>query len=498
MSEIRESRCQIAFGSFIVDPVRRQLFRDGVPAPITPRAFDTLVVLISGRGRVVEKAELMRALWPDTVVEEINLNVQISTLRKALGEHPNDHRYIVTVPRRGYAFVADVLEIPAEADERAPIEAPTVEQEPGPNGTGALAWTRFRPSGRAVVATAVMVLLALVGLPMLVRQLSGRPAAANHAVRFYQSVDPEAYAAYLRGRQHWNRRTDHDLRIAVEYFRRAVEVEETAALAWSGLADSYAMLSIHGGLPPDEAFAKARDAAERALAIDEQLSEAHVSRGGVLMRYDRDFHGARDEFERAIELDPGNATAHHWYGELLMQAGESEAAIERLRHASQIDPLSLIVQSDLAWALYYGRRYDEADEQARRVLWIDSSFRPARQCLALVLVQRGEHAEALEECAKADLSSSAIAGTALVGLNEMQRARTILQRLRWSYRRGNKGAYAAARMFASLGEPASAVRWLRHAVRAREGQVAYLAIDPSLDSLRSEPGFQRLLAELAT
>lgn len=630
MSETQERRPRFAFGPFVVDPLRRRLLRDGETIPITPRAFDTLVVLMEGRGRVVEKDELMRALWPDTVVEEINLNVQISTLRKALGEQPNDHRYIVTVPRRGFAFVADAHELPNDGpDASRGLESAPDPGSAVPPPAPRTAAVRARRRGlRLAALTVASLLLSVVALPLafqsgflatdrdvrasiavlpfrtlgevddasfgvgltdaLITQLgsvdnlqvrpttsvlafaasSTDPVAAGRELNVRTVLDgkiqsvanrlrvtvqlldvrdgstiwsetfdsdragvfelqdaiagriarslslqlasvdgtkdvsrrqnPEAYALYLRGRFHWNRRTDQDIRIAVEYYRRALAIDDGFALAWSGLADSYALLSVFGGLPPDEAFSKAREAADRAVALDENLAEAHTSRGGVLMRYDRDFTGARREFERAIELDPKYATAHHWLGEMLMMQRESDAAIERLSEAARIDPLSLVVQSDLAWALYYARRYDEADAQCRRALWLDSSFRPARQCLALVLVQKGEHAEALAECAKADLSGSAIAGAALVGLGREQQARAILQQLRWNYRRGKKGAYAAARVFAALGEPASAVRWLRHAVRAREGQVAYMAIDPAFDSLRGESGFQRLLSELST
>ena len=628
MSDLHDLRRRLAFGPFTVDPMRRRLLRDGESVPITPRAFDTLLVLMDGRGRVVEKDELMRVLWPDTVVEEINLNVQISTLRKALGEQPNDHRYIVTVPRRGYAFVAEVLEVPDEApavsiEPQASPELGPVERPAAPHPVSV---RMTRRGMRFAAVSAASLLLAVIALPLafqsgisatdrrergsiavlpfrtldsvdddsfsvgltdaLITQLgtvddlqvrpttsvlafaasSTDPVAAGRELKVrtvldgkIQSVDnklrvtvqlldvhdgstiwsetfdtdragvfelqdaiagriarslslrltsigrntdasrsqnPEAYALYLRGRFHWNRRTDQDIRIAIEYYRRAIAVDGSFALAWSGLADSYALLSIYGALPPDEAFSKAREAADRAVALDDSLAEAHTSRGGVLMRYDRDHYGARREFERAIELDPNYATAHHWFGEMLMMQHESDAAIERLTEAARVDPLSLSVQSDLAWALYYARRYDESDTQCRRALWLDSSFRPARQCLALVLVQKGEHAEALNECAKADLSGSAIAGAALAGLGREEQARAILQQLRWGYRQGNKGAYAAARVFAALGEPASAVRWLRHAVRAREGQVAYISIEPAFDSLRSDPGFQQLLSEL--
>lgn len=630
MNETHELRARLAFGPFVVDSVRRRLLRDGETVAITPRAFDTLVVLLEGRGRVIEKDELMRTLWPDTVVEEINLNVQISTLRKALGEQPNDHRYIVTVPRRGFAFVADVRELPDDVPTaKGGPESVAEPGHPAPPAVPRTRAVRVRRRGlRLVAVTVASLLLAVIALPLvfrsgflatdpairasiavlpfrtlgevddasfgvgltdtlitqlasvdnlqvrpttsvlafaasstdpvaagrelkvrtvldgkiqsvanrlrvtvqlldvhdgstiwsetfdsdragvfelqdaiagrIARSLSLRLTSADHTANPPRGQNPEAYALYLRGRFHWNRRTDQDIRIAVEYYRRALAIDDGFALAWSGLADSYALLSIYGALPPDEAFSRAREAADRAVALDENLAEAHTSRGGVLMRYDRDFAGARREFERAIELDPKYATALHWFGEMLMMLGESEDAIERLTEAARIDPLSLIVQSDLAWALYYARRYDESDAQCRRALWLDSSFRPARQCLALVLVQKGENAEALAECAKGDLSGSAIAGTALVGLGREQQARAILQQLRWSFRSGNKGAYAAARVFVALGEPASAVRWLRHAVRAREGQVAYLAIDPAFDSLRKEPGFQRLLSELSS
>lgn len=632
MSALHDRRRLLAFGPFVVDPVRRRMFRDGEPAPITPRAFDTLVVLMEGRGRVVEKEELMRTLWPDTIVEEINLNVQISTLRKALGEQPNDHRFIVTVPRRGFAFVADVVEVPEDDPvPSADAEIESVVVTPATRRTAFMAsiaavGQAIRSRGRIAMAMVASLLLVLFLLPLVMqsgisatdrsarasiavlpfrtldgiddasfgigltdaiitqlgtveeltvqpttavlacatsstdpvaagrelgvrtvldgkiqsvqdrlrvtvqlldvqdgstvwsetfdanragvfdlqdaiasriaRTLSLRLAAVDRPTVASRSQNPEAYTLYLRGRFHWNRRTDQDLRIAVDYYRRAIAIDERCALAWSGLADSYSLMCIYGSIPPEEAFSKAREAADRAVSLDDALAEAHTSRGGILMRYDRDFDGARREFERAIELDPQYATAHHWFGEMLMIRRDSNAAIERLTEAARLDPLSLIVQSDLAMAYYFGRRYDEAEAQCRRTLWLDSGFRPARQILALVHVQNARYVEALDECAKADFSGSAIAGVALVGLGREVEARAILQRLRSNYRQGGKGAYASARVLMALGEPASAIRWLRHAARAREGQSAYVGIEPAFDALREEPGFRRLLADV--
>src|SRR5205085_2189901 len=158
--------------------------------------------------------------------------------------------------------------------------------------------------------------------------------------------DSEAYQDYLRGRYFWNKRTEDGFPKAVTYFSQAIERDPTYALAYSGLADTYALMSDYSILPPNEAMPKARAAAERALALDPQLAEAHTSLAFVRMAYDWKWDEAGQEFQRAIELNPNYATAHQWYASYLVQVGRFGEALSEIRHAQELDPLASIISAN--------------------------------------------------------------------------------------------------------------------------------------------------------
>jgi tetratricopeptide (TPR) repeat protein len=240
----------------------------------------------------------------------------------------------------------------------------------------------------------------------------------------------------------------------------------------------------------------ARAAALEALAIDETLSEAHASLGYVLMRRDRDFDGARREFERAIELKPGYATAHHWYGCLFTLLGETDRALECLRRAERIDPLSVIVRSDVAWALYFGRRYDEAAAQCANVLRFDAGFRPARRCLAQIHIQRGRYEDALTECRIAGISDSVTAGVALARAGRTAEALAIVTRHRQAFKAGRQAAFQAAWILTALDDKRKALLWLDKSFAAGEERIGYIRVEPGFDDLREEAAFKDLLARL--
>src|SRR6266478_6221280 len=217
------------------------------------------------------------------------------------------------------------------------------------------------------------------------------------------TVNPEAYELYLKGRFFWNKRTGADLLKSIDYFKQAVEKDQKYALAYAGLADAYVLLPPYGAASPSESFPQAEAAARKALELDDTLAEAHTSLGQFLLFYDLDFAGSTMEFERALSLDPNYATAHHWYGGggPLLALGQFDRAIKEGKRAVELDPLSLINNSDLGWLYFNARRYNEAEAQARKTLEMDSHFYLAHYYLGEVLQFKGQLTEAIAEYKKA-------------------------------------------------------------------------------------------------
>jgi TolB-like protein/DNA-binding winged helix-turn-helix (wHTH) protein/Tfp pilus assembly protein PilF len=197
-------------------------------------------------------------------------------------------------------------------------------------------------------------------------------AALEHA----KAVNPEAFQAYLAGRYFWNKRTGDGLKKAIDYFNQAIEKDPNYAQAYAGLADAYALSGDweYGILSPEDAFPKAKAAATKALALDDNLAEAHTSLAFVLDLYDWDWESAEQEYKRAIALNPGYATAHHWYAWHLIVMGRNSEALAESRKAESLDPLSPIISADLADALCVAHLYDESVQQSRKTLEMHPYF----------------------------------------------------------------------------------------------------------------------------
>src|SRR5215204_358915 len=393
------------FGPFRLHPLRRVLLRDGCPVALTAKVFDTLLVFVERRGRVLAKDELMAALWPDTAVEENNLTQHVSMLRKALGER----RYVVTVPGRGYSFVEPVREVAAVGCEERSAGR---RDESVPAGTAANAAGASRPPRSAlalalcvavVAAAAAAFLWAGRGAPGQSREARPpRPEEARRARRHTTEVF-EAREAYLRGRYFWNKRNPEGVEKSVEHFRRAIDLDPTYAAAYAGLADAYSVLGNYryGSLPADECLRRAAAAARKAVEVDEELAEAHASLALVRAYQDYDPEGAEREFRRAIELGPSHATAHHWYSDFLAMLGRNEEALAEASRAAELDPLSPIISTTVGERLFFARDYERAAERLRRTLELDPDFIQARFFLGLVYVRQGRRAAAVAELSHA-------------------------------------------------------------------------------------------------
>jgi tetratricopeptide (TPR) repeat protein len=385
------------------------------------------------------------ALWPDSFVDENNLNQNVFVLRKALGEGP----YIETVPRRGFRFTAEVREIET-------VPRPRTE----------------RRSRRFHYVAALIATLAVAAALTAFRLRTSPPATGQVSA---------AREAYLKGRHHWNRRTAADSATAAEYFRTAVESDPQFAEGWAGLADAYNFLNQ---------APRARIAAQRALELNERLAPAHAALGNVSMFHDFDAPAAERHLRRAIELDPSYATAHQWHAFALAAQGRLEEALVAIESARALEPTSLAINTDVATILYYARRYDDAILQLRRTMELEPHFAQSRHVLALVYARKGMHSQALAEIAEtAATSDQSIEFRLLAGHRDALRRLHELEREPDARVRGVSN-YAMARAFAAAGDGASAVRSLKRAFSAREGDLLLLRVDPAFDGVRDEPALK--------
>ncbi len=315
------------------------------------------------------------------------------------------------------------------------------------------------------------------------------------------SENADANRFYLTGRYHWNKRTVADLAKGIEYYEKALEIDPDYALAYSGIADCYQLLAEYLAVFPKEAFPQAKEAAIKALEIDNRLAEAHTSLAYTLAFYDWTSDQAEDEFKRAIELDPNYATAHQWYAELLAAKGRFGEAESEFEKALQLDPTSLIIQSDVASFLYLTRRNDEAIKEARKIVDLDPGFAYAYVVLWLALDKEGLK----EEAAKAFITATELFGEK----PEANELRTVLERngivAMWRRRlrqidtptrRKSFSAVWRAMFHLRIGEKQKAIDWFETAYERRERWVVNLKHSPDVDALRDEPRFKALLSEI--
>ncbi|HEX5731601.1 MAG TPA: tetratricopeptide repeat protein [Blastocatellia bacterium] len=574
------------FGPFRIDRADRILLCKGAAVQLTPKVFDTLLALVENSKRLVEKGDLMEAVWPDSFVAESSLTFNISILRKALAEH-DDRQYIETVPRRGYRFVAEVTESPKEQTSAEKEEAGQALTEAAPKTIAILPFRSLIPDieyqylglGMADVlitrlgsikkllvrpTSAIVKYDNLEQDPILVghelgvdtvlegtiRRLGERLRVTVQLVdvqkkspvwaekldekftdifavedsiaekltpalmltlnaeeirqikrRFTESA--EAYHAYLKGRYYWNKQTPEGLQKSVEHFERAIATDPNYAPAYAGLADAYNLIGTWGGVAPTQVLPRAKALAQRAIEIDETIAEAHSALGGAMAMYDWDWPGSEKEFKRAIELNPGYATAHHAYAmAYLLPLGRLDDALAEIKHAQELDPVSLFINASAGMVLNYMGKYDEAIEQLERVLELEPNYYLSHWCLGYGYEGKGCYKEAIEAYQKARiLSGGSSSTTRSLGhlyavLGKKEEARTLLNELEEASRHNYVSPYDIAGIYAGLGEESKAIEWLKKACREHAGALVWLKIDNTFKSFRSEPRFRELLEQI--
>jgi TolB-like protein/DNA-binding winged helix-turn-helix (wHTH) protein/Tfp pilus assembly protein PilF len=625
----------LRFGTYEVSLQSGEVRKAGLRIRVQQQPMKLLEILLERPGEVVTREELCSRVWPNENFGDFDLalNIAIGKLRSALGDSAENPRFIETLPKRGYRFIADVSVVDGELRPKRPgsasgdlpeaepadttlVVAPTRQlwpglriivavalalslpilafwlfhsREPAPTGIQSLAVLPLENlSGdaaqnyfadgmtdelitdlaqisalRVISRTSVMVYKgARKPLPQIAHELnvdavvegtvlrSGdqvritaqlidastdkhlwsqsyegelrdtlalqkRVAGAiadqirinltpqeRAALKSLKAVNPEAYESYLKGRYFWNKRTSDGLKVALAYFKQAVEEDPKYTQAYSGLADTYALLGDwqYAVMTPKEAFPKAKAAAIKALELDNTLGEAHNSLAFVLDGFDWDLDAGGIEFRRAIELNPGYATAHHWYAWHLSLLGRYDEAIAEMRKAENLDPLSLIINADLAELLVLAHSYDESIRQSRKTIEMDPNFALAHNQLGQAYLQKHMYDQAIAELQRAvqlsggSPTSIANLARAYVASGKRSEAMKLLSNLKKRSNSNYSNAAEIAMIYASLGDVDQAMNWLEKAYDERFNPGVLLR--PGFDPLRSDTRFQNLVRRI--
>jgi DNA-binding winged helix-turn-helix (wHTH) protein/tetratricopeptide (TPR) repeat protein len=481
---------QRLFAGYTLDRGRGTLLVDGKPLHLRPQAYELLSYMAAQPGRLVSKDELISHVWHGRAVGDDSLVQCLRDVRTALG--PQGASAIRTVRGRGYIFEPPA--VPASA--APPAEPVTLGSEPTP------APPSFLPRRLGLLLLIGWLLaLAVVGYRYL-QKTRNTPDEPGQSLGSGYRPDGDAQLLYLRARHHHRLATEPEVLTAIGLYEQAIAVDARHALAHAGLAEAWRVLAIVGQVPSKDAFPQAKAAADRALALDEGLVEAHVALGWIGFSFDRDWAGAERELKRAIELDPASTDAHRAYAHLLSNMGRHEEAILEIARAREKDPRGLLVRTLEAQFLFYAGRYDDAEDRLRRTLEMDPDFWPAHQGLGRVLLLRDQRPAAIEAFRKArELSGGAPEPTtqlayALAASGASNEAVGLLHELENRSTTGYVPFYSFAMIANGLRDRERALLELDRSVEAREVQATFIKIDTRWNWLRADLRFDALMRRI--
>jgi TolB-like protein/DNA-binding winged helix-turn-helix (wHTH) protein/tetratricopeptide (TPR) repeat protein len=615
---------RLRFGVFQLDPTTGELLRAGRQVRLQEQPFKILMLLLERPGELVSRDDLRRQLWPaDTFVDfDDGVNAAVKKLRFALGDSSENPRFIETIPRRGYRFIAPVAPVVDTAPRQVVDESTSSPHARFPASGKALAVglalfvtaaiaavtliNTEAPSERSSDLSAIRSLVVLPlknvsndpaeqyfadgmteelttriaslgglrvisrtssmqyketrkSLPQIASELSvdavvegsvlrsdgrvritARLVQANtdrqlwaesydrderdvlklqnevardiaHNVSLSvrsasaertpvaRTVHPDAHQSYLRGRYRWHTRRWDELQSAIGDLERAISIEPEYALAYAGLADVYLVLPLLGGVTQEEAYPKARAAAEKALALDPGLAEAHNSNAYVRLYLDWDFAGAERGFRKAIELNPSYATAHQWYAELLSFQGRREEAIAEMRIALDLDPLAAVMHHQAGQTYQQARQYDQAIQEYRNAIALDPQFTGASSMfMSFAYWRKGMLEPAAEKMGlvfrnhaeSAKVASGLAQPSAVRDMREYNRKQLEVARF------FPRPAYYYGLFHAALGDDTQAFYWLEKAYERRDECILYIKVDPEWDRLRTNERFVAIVRKV--
>jgi TolB-like protein/Flp pilus assembly protein TadD/class 3 adenylate cyclase len=312
----------------------------------------------------------------------------------------------------------------------------------------------------------------------------------------------EAYQLFLTGRYHLTKFIPTEIRIGIAFFNRAIDLDPKYALAYFGLAEAYRALAITSDVAPKETFPQAKEAARKAIEIDDSLAEAHASLSFTRFWFDWDWPDAEREAKRAISLNPNSSFAHIAYAHLLSDMGRHEEALSQATQARQLDPVSVLINFLEGAFLYHARRDDDAMVRLQKTLEIDPDCWPAYLFLGKIYMQRGKYSEAIATLTKAkELSHGNSETISMVGYvaalsGDMARARAVLDELNSLSTQRYIPPHSIAVVYLGLGQHDETLAWLEKAYQDHDVRLTFLKVDPKWDSFRSDPGFIAILRRI--
>jgi TolB-like protein/Tfp pilus assembly protein PilF len=316
------------------------------------------------------------------------------------------------------------------------------------------------------------------------------------------TASTDAYHLYLKGRFFWSKLTPEGLQKSIDFYTLAIEIDPNYALAYAGLADSYNLLGSYGFMPLKESHPKARAAAEKALAIDGDLGEAHASLAAVIADYYWDWTAADDHFKRAIELNPNYPVARSWYSQQLARMGRVDEAVEEAVRARALDPLSTSAIAHVGLALLRARRYDQAETELKKALELDPRAIDAHIFLGFVYVQQGKNSEGVGEfrtvveLSGRNPSLLPLLGFGYASAGDRANAEAILKEMSSDSGDRPELPFETALIYIGLGDNDRAFEWLERAFEARSWQLGFLKVEPFFDPIRSDPRYTDLLRRI--
>jgi DNA-binding winged helix-turn-helix (wHTH) protein/tetratricopeptide (TPR) repeat protein len=503
------------FNSFLLDVAERQLSKDGVQVPVAPKAFDILVALVQRSGHVVEKHELLSLVWSETFVEEGNVTRIVHTLRKILGEDENGNKFIETVAKKGYRFVAKVEAI-SENGANLPSIDPLFD-----SGSRNFTWAdtditenssateshprEFRKKEIYRRPQSSVVLTLMIGLVLIAafagfwysKNLWTTKSAVKNIVS--QTQNGEAFQHYQQGKLLLERKLKGDNKLALASFEKAIELDPNYTAAYVGKADAEIWMFWASKAHND--ITQARNAVTKALELDETNSYAHTLLCRIKVVYDWDFEAGERECLRAIELDPNGSDAHSEWAHFLKVLGRDEEALAEIDTAIKLAPTSFNKRTR-GVILYYARRYDEAIAQLQQVAETDPNFAMASKWIVRSYEMKNEYARAFEWYLR-QVEQDGATPEEIVGLKENYNKngwngvlRRMIDTNKPEERNIDFTFTETAIMYCELGENDKAFESFNEAFERRELFLTHIKREPRLDSLRADPRFEELVKRI--
>ena len=517
------------------------LKKSGVRVPLASQPLKLLALLVRRAGDLVTREEIQQELWTKGAVVDVDhvVNQYIRQLRAVLGDSRESPTFIETAPRRGYRFIAPVKAVTDAVVSTAPNGDATLAEADVPPGLGATAVGDLQSSAPTPVSTfgmsrrrrylvtsitAVVVTLLAVATIVLVHRrsqgglavyprsgtgqlLAGKEPSSPAASTPQRPEDlpgsraAEARADYEKGKYFFNQSTVEGFQKSCEYFRKALEADPANALAYNGMADCYLALIANELVTADEFMPKAKAMATKSIELDGSLAEGHVALGAILLNYEWNWPAAHAEFDKAVRLDPAGLDGHFGLSNYYRTVGEVDAAAMELRKVLELAPTSEKGYMMLGWLYVWAGRYADSGEELEKCIEISPYNAQAHFGLSLTYAHTGRHPQAMTELLQyltltkePDIAAQVKRTYQSAGFERAQRRYSELMAPALVKR--HDSPYGIAAEYALLGENSRALGYLEQAYREHVTLMTHLKVDSSLDNLRGEPRFKRLLEQM--